>query len=35
LSRSVEVLNALIDEIRLEQLRMEVRSSGLAYANGE
>jgi len=35
LRRCVEVLNTLIDEMRLEQLRTLARSCGLAYADGE
>jgi len=29
------MLNALIDEMRLEQIRTLVQSCGLAYADGE
>ena len=35
LRRSVATLNALIDEMRLEQLRTLAQSHGLAYADGE
>ena len=35
LRRSVAVLNSLIDEMRLEQLRTLAHSHGLAYADGE
>jgi uncharacterized protein YlxW (UPF0749 family) len=35
LRRSVAMLNALIDEMRLEQLRTLAQSCGLAYADGE
>lgn len=33
LRRSVEVLNMLIDEIRIEQIRMVVRSHGVAVGD--
>ncbi|MCJ7780086.1 MAG: hypothetical protein MUQ27_04615 [Acidimicrobiia bacterium] len=33
LRRSVEVLNTLIDEIRIEQIRMVVRSHGVAVGD--
>ena len=32
LRRSIEALNTLIDEVRLEQIKTAVRSSGLAFA---
>ncbi|MGB5167430.1 MAG: hypothetical protein WBN35_12905 [Acidimicrobiia bacterium] len=35
LRRSVGMLNALIDEMRLEQLRALARSHGLAFADNE
>ena len=35
LCRSVEVLNTLIDEIRIEQIRMVVRSHGVAVRDQE
>ena len=35
LRRSVAMLNSLIDEMRLEQLRTLAQSCGLAYADGE
>ena len=35
LRRCVAMLNALIDEMRLEQLRTLAHSHGLAYADGE
>jgi uncharacterized protein YlxW (UPF0749 family) len=33
LRRSVEVLNTLIDEIRIEQIRMVVRAHGVAVGD--
>ena len=35
LRRCIAMLNSLIDEMRLEQLRALAQSCGLAYADGE